>query len=155
MQVFRVFWTIGAVSALKAPRVLTRHKTAVPLHFLLDNNLKDPILINHIGYLINKLCTEILNSILKSSPVCTAWLPVEPFIYCPRWYSLWILNFCMNAFNLPFMLPLLSTVIFCSLDVMCSMNLSHDTGPRVYWNYWCIYLKNRLYQNFWPGSNVS
>lgn len=32
------------------------------LHFLLDNNSKDPILVNHIGSLIKKLFIEILNA---------------------------------------------------------------------------------------------
>lgn len=38
----------------------------------------------------------------------------------------------MNAFNLPFVLALFDVVVFFSLDVTCSMYLSHDTSSLVY-----------------------
>lgn len=145
MKVCEVLWTKEAVSTLWASEVPARHWTVVPWRILLDNNFTDPILVNQTVSLKKKLFTDILNGILKSSPVYTDWLPIEPFVYCPWLYFLWILDFCVNAFNLPFMLALFNTVIFFSLAMMCCLCLSHNTSSWVCWNYWCNFLKKRFH----------
>lgn len=123
MKVCKVLWTKGAVSTLWASGVPARHWTVVPWHSVLDNNFTDPILVNQTVSLKKKLFTEILSGILKSSPVYTDRLPIEPFVCCPWLYFLCILHFCVNAFCLPFMLALCNRRIFFSSHDVCVMIL--------------------------------